>query len=150
MTHRLDGKPNGSGTLSAAIADPAGEPLYIGTRMDGANRLTGDISELIVIGSALSPGDLASIERYLAVSHQVVTVNTNPTNLVASVSGNQLTLSWPADHTGWTLQAQTNSLSAGLGTNWVNVPNSTSINHVVVPIVSTNSSVFYRLFYSPN
>ncbi|MEY4916604.1 MAG: hypothetical protein RL616_517, partial [Verrucomicrobiota bacterium] len=43
----------------------------------------------------------------------VVTVNTTPTNLVTSVSGNTLTLSWPADHTGWRLQAQTNDLSTG-------------------------------------
>jgi hypothetical protein len=149
VTHRLDEQPNGSGALSANFAD-AVQPLYVGTRIDGANRLTGDMAELIVVGSALSPGDLASIENYLAASHQVITVNTNPTNIVASVSGNQLTLSWPADHTGWTLQAQTNKLSTGLGTNWVNVPDSTSTNQVIVPIVSTNGSVFYRLFYSPN
>jgi hypothetical protein len=29
-------------------------------------------------------------------------------------SGNQFQLSWPADHTGWCLQMQTNIL----GTNW--------------------------------
>ena len=34
----------------------------------------------------------------------VVTVNTNPTNITTSVSGSTLTLSWPADHTGWRLQ----------------------------------------------
>src|SRR5262249_3266545 len=34
--------------------------------------------------------------------------NTTPTNIVMSVSGNQLTLQWPSDHTGWTLQSQTN------------------------------------------
>jgi len=40
-------------------------------------------------------------------------VNTAPTNITAVVSGNTLTLSWPADHTGWRLQAQTNSLNHG-------------------------------------
>jgi hypothetical protein len=77
----------------------------------------------------------------------VNTVNTNPTNIVVSVTNNQLYLTWPADHIGWQLQAQTNSLSVGISTNWVNVSGSTSTNQVVVPINLTNGSVFYRLMY---
>lgn len=74
------------------------------------------------------------------------TVNTHPTNILFSVSsGNQLTLSWPSDHTGWTLQSQTNSLAVGLSTNWSNVPNSTTTNQVTIPINLTNGGVFYRL-----
>jgi hypothetical protein len=65
VTHRLDGNTNGSGTLSTPIAD-TGQPLYIGTRGDTLNRLTGDLAELIVIGSALSSNDVASMENYLA------------------------------------------------------------------------------------
>ena len=42
---------------------------------------------------------------------------------VSYATGNgSLILSWPWDHTGWRLQAQTNSLAIGLGTNWFNVP----------------------------
>ena len=74
-------------------------------------------------------------------------VNLNPTNLVTTVSGNQLTLSWPADHIGWRLQAQTNAVGAGLGTNWVDVPNTSTINRVIIPINSTNGAVFYRMAY---
>ncbi|MDB6123486.1 MAG: Glucose/sorbosone dehydrogenase-like protein [Pedosphaera sp.] len=59
--------------------------------------------------------------------------------LAASVSGNNLDISWPV--AGGRLQAQTN----GLGTNWVDVPNSTATNRVVIPIAPSNSSVFYRL-----
>ena len=149
VTHRLDEQPNGGGTLSANFADMV-QPLYLGTRADGVNRLTGDLAEMMIIGSAVSPGDLASIENYLATSHGVITVNASPTSIVASLSNHQLTLSWPADHTGWTLQAQTNNPSMGLGTNWVNVADSTLTNQVVVPVDSTSGSVFYRLFYSPN
>jgi hypothetical protein len=72
-------------------------------------------------------------------------VNTNPTNIVTSVSGGNLTLSWPTDHTGFTLQSQTNSLSVGLATNWVNVAGSTTTNQVVIPINAANGAVFYRL-----
>ena len=73
-----------------------------------------------------------------------LTIATNPTNITVSVSGNTLTLSWPADHLGWILQSQTNSLSTGLGTNWVDVAGSaavTSTNIIMNPALPT---VFYR------
>lgn len=76
-------------------------------------------------------------------------VNPNPTNIVFSISGGQLTLSWPADHTGWELEIQTNSLSKGIGNNWVPDPASTSSDSVVLPINQANGTVFYRLVYPP-
>ena len=51
----------------------------------------------------------------------------------ANVAG-QLQISWPADHTGWQLQSQTNNLTSGLGTNWVNVPASMQTNQMTVPL----------------
>ncbi|MDR3378743.1 MAG: fibronectin type III domain-containing protein, partial [Verrucomicrobiae bacterium] len=67
------------------------------------------------------------------------------TNLSFSVSSAGLQISWPADHTGWKLQAQTNSLSAGLGTNWADVASSTITNQMSLPVVATNGGVFFRL-----
>jgi concanavalin A-like lectin/glucanase superfamily protein len=74
-------------------------------------------------------------------------INANPTNLVFGVTNNQLSLTWPADHTGWQLQAQTNKLSVGISTNWVNVTGSTGTNQVTIPMNLTNGGVFYRLIY---
>jgi hypothetical protein len=75
-------------------------------------------------------------------------VNLTPTNIVVGMpTPNALDLSWPLDHTGWTLQAQTNSSDVGLGTNWVPVGGSASTNHVVVTIDPANGTVFYRLVY---
>jgi hypothetical protein len=74
-------------------------------------------------------------------------VNPSPTNITSSVSGNQLTLSWPADHTGWTLQVQTNSASVGLSTTWYDVAGSTATNKVIYTINLANPTVFYRLKY---
>jgi fibronectin-binding autotransporter adhesin len=74
-------------------------------------------------------------------------VNTSPTNITTSVSGKTLTLSWPADHIGWRLQTQTNSLSTGLGTNWVDVPNTSTVNSCTNAINTANGSVFYRMVY---
>src|SRR5207245_3725805 len=36
----------------------------------------------------------------------VATVNTSPTNITVLANNGSLTLSWPADHTGWRLQAK--------------------------------------------
>jgi hypothetical protein len=77
----------------------------------------------------------------------IATVSTAPTNIVASASGSGLKLSWPADHTGWRLQVQTNAPGAGLGTNWVDVPGSSQTNEVTLPVDGTDASVFYRLVY---
>jgi fibronectin-binding autotransporter adhesin len=83
----------------------------------------------------------------ITVASAISLVNTNPTNITVSVNGGNLTLSWPSNHIGWRLQAETNSLNVGLGTNWATVPGSTNVNTVVVPIVKTNGAVFYRLIY---
>lgn len=72
-------------------------------------------------------------------------VNTTPTNLVFGVTNGQLSLSWPADHTGWHLQKQTNGLNSTSA--WVNVPGAETTNLVTVPVNTTNGSVFFRMAY---
>jgi fibronectin-binding autotransporter adhesin len=72
-------------------------------------------------------------------------LNPNPTPITSVVNGGNLELSWPVDHTGWTLQSQTNSLAVGLADNWGDVAGSTATNQVIVPINPANPTVFYRL-----
>ncbi len=74
-------------------------------------------------------------------------VDTTPTNIVTSVSGGVMTLTWPESHIGWRLQSQTNSLNVGLSNNWVDVPNSAATNRVDLPIGLDNGAVFFRLVY---
>ena len=69
------------------------------------------------------------------------------TNLSFQVTGNQFQFSWPADHLGWRLQVQTNSLAGGLGTNWMTVASSTNVTLLNSVLGSTNGVVFYRLIY---
>jgi hypothetical protein len=66
-----------------------------------------------------------------------------PVTLGASVSSGQMTLTWPS--TGWTLQVQTNSVSQGMRTNWVTVPNSSSTNQMTFPVSQSAGCIFYRL-----
>jgi len=77
----------------------------------------------------------------------VSTVNTARTNITFTVTGNQLNLSWPADHIGWRLQAQTNPVTVGLKSNWFDVPGSTTVSNITVPVNPANGSVFYRMAY---
>ncbi len=91
-----------------------------------------------------------AVDGSISVLVGVPNVNTTPTNITSSVSGNVLTLSWPADHTGWRLQEQTNSLAVGLSTStnaWITVPDSSSVNTINLPIDPNLPTVFYRLVY---
>lgn len=74
-------------------------------------------------------------------------VTTTPTNLSVGVTGNGLVVSWPNSHIGWTLQVQTNSLSAGLNDAWIDVPGSAATNQMTFPVNPANPTVFYRLTY---
>lgn len=89
--------------------------------------------------------DTTSSNGRITVASVTFMVNPSPTNIVAGATNGLLTLSWPADYTGWILQSQTNSLSKGLGTNWADVAGSALTNKVIVPIVSANGSVFFRM-----
>ena len=73
----------------------------------------------------------------------------NLTNAVLtnSFNGTALNLNWSLDHLGYRLQVQTNSLDTGLGNNWVDWPNSTSLTGAVITNNPANGSVFFRLVY---
>jgi len=72
-------------------------------------------------------------------------VNTTPTNLVSTLTNGLLALSWPADHIGWRLEAQTNALNIGLNSNWSTVTGSVATNQMLLPLSSEPGSVFYRM-----
>lgn len=76
-----------------------------------------------------------------------VTIATNPTNIIISVSGGNLNLSWPSDHLGWTLQ--TNSVGLTARNMWFAYPGSASLTNVSIPMDRTKTNVFYRLTYTP-
>ncbi|HXS69920.1 MAG TPA: hypothetical protein VN761_13830, partial [Candidatus Polarisedimenticolia bacterium] len=73
------------------------------------------------------------------------TINSNPTNITFQAGGGNLTLSWPADHLGWTLQSNADSL---LNSNaWFDYPAATGsrdVDQVVIPMLN-NTNVYFRL-----
>jgi hypothetical protein len=74
-------------------------------------------------------------------------VNPNPPLLTSVESGANLLLSWPADHIGWSLQVQTNSISVGISNNWHTILESSTGNTWTLPIDPANGCVFCRLVY---
>ncbi len=75
----------------------------------------------------------------------VQTVATNPTNIVTSLSGNTLALSWPSDHIGWRLE--TNSVNVGDTNFWFTLPGSDLTNQILLTIDPTSTNVFFRLIF---
>jgi autotransporter-associated beta strand protein len=73
------------------------------------------------------------------------TVALNPTNVTANFSGNTLTLSWPADHTGWRLE--TNSVDLANPNAWFPLPGSTSTNQILLPVSPASGKLFFRLVF---
>jgi autotransporter-associated beta strand protein len=149
-----------SGTANSASLVTANSVTYGGTLI--ATNISGTLSagqNFTVFNSATHTGTFTAIAgtpgpglawNFNSANGQlsVVTgVATNPTNITFSVSGGNLNLSWPANHLGWLLQVQTNSVAKGLGTNWVTVPNSGNVDSTNFPIVPANGTVFYRLTY---
>ena len=92
--------------------------------------VTWDVSQLAVNGTV-----------------RVATAAPVPVTLQSKVSGGNLTLTWPSDQTGWTLQEQINPATVGITTNWVPVPGSTATNQMTFPVDPANGSVFFRLTF---
>jgi autotransporter-associated beta strand protein len=149
---------SGTATLSSGTTfnvNNTGSPLAIGTHTivtagsGGSVAVSDSLPAVIVTGGGVANGAAPSlsIDGGGNLDLVVSSINTTPTNIVFSAISNSLTLTWPMDHTGWQLQAQTNSVSVGINNNWANVSGSTITNQEVFPINPTNGCVFYRLIY---
>lgn len=127
-----------SGSLQVANVGPVvavGEKFYL-------------FNQPVTGGSALSiTGGGATWVNNLEVdgSITVATVLAPPT-LNVSQLGNNLQFSWSGS--GYKLQAQTNTLSVGLSSNWGDYPGGGS-SPVTVPKDSTKGAVFFRLISTP-
>jgi hypothetical protein len=147
------GTPAGVGLLTSTTTNtalPGAALVSIGARTSAQSvnnydlQFKGRIDDVAIYNYVLTPIQVRA--DYVAGAKNAV-FSTSPTNILSSVVGTNLTLSWPVNHFGWRLLVQTNSLTQGLGTNWTIVANSNSTNAVIVPINRTNGSVFYELTY---
>lgn len=103
---------------------------------------TGGTGSITVTGNAGTGRGFSFTDGVVSV---ISTGPSGPATITNSVSGNTLSLTWPAGQ-NWRLQAQTNSLSVGLTTNgWVDVTATDGSYNATIN--STNPTVFYRLVY---
>jgi len=144
------------GTLELAEPDlAAGSTVTVasGAVLQLDFSVTNTVNGLVLNGVSQPLGIYSSTTSPLYLSgpgslQVAVSIASNPTNISFTVTGNQLKLTWPTDHKGWILQAQTNSLATGLtaaSNTWFDVSGSTASNTNVITINATNPTVFYRI-----
>ncbi|MFO1513123.1 MAG: autotransporter-associated beta strand repeat-containing protein [Verrucomicrobiota bacterium] len=170
-TLTLSATPVLNGSVVAEVDRNGGTPLSDVISV-GAPITYGGTLVVTNTGAPLQPGDTFTLFNassysgsFTLVSQtpgQVVTWNTayltangsisvatagplTPPTMTNSVSGNTITLNWPASYLGWVLQLQTNSISTGLSNNWVDVPGSGASTTATVTVDPQNPTVFIRL-----
>ena len=117
--------------------------LFKATGYGGAFAAT----NLPTLGAGLAWSNSVAVNGSLAV---LSTVSLVPTNLLFGLSGNYLTLSWPADHAGWRLLMQTSNLALGISAatnDWMTVPNSQLTNQLTLPLDVTLPDEYFRLVF---
>lgn len=128
-----------NGTVSVSNL---GAALHVGDKFTLFSQpVTGGATLAVSGGGVTWSNNLATDGSIVVLS----TMAAYSTNLTATVSGSTLTVSWPATHLGWILQVQTNSLSSGLSTNWVDVAGSSAVTSTNLTISATVPTAFYRL-----
>lgn len=131
---------DGTARIVTSTTAPAG--LTVALTYDGSPNAPTNVGTYLVIGTVVDALYVGSATNNLVV---VSGISNTPTNIISSVTGNQLTITWPESHLGWILQAQTNDLSAGLSGNWFDVTGSETGTQAVITIDPVNPTVFFRL-----
>jgi fibronectin type 3 domain-containing protein len=131
---------DGTAKSATAITTPAG--LTVAFTYDGSPNAPTNAGTYVVIGSVVDALYVGSATNNLVITNSVSNI---PTNITSSVTGDQLTISWPESHLGWILQGQTNALSTGIGGTWYDVPGSEAGTQAVITIDPVNPTVFFRL-----
>ena len=141
-----------SGVVSNAAAASVtvsnlGPALAIGQKFTLFSSAVSNGAAMTVAGGGVNWTNNLVVDGSISVLSVISSVNTNSFAINASVSGNNLNLSWPPDRLGWKVQLQTNSLNTGLNGNWVTLPATASVTNYTVTINPANPTVFIRMTY---
>ena len=145
---------NGTLTLSSSTVfqlNNTGSQLPGGTYTLISTGAGGVVAGTVPTGAITVGGGGAASTATLAITNGQLnlvvasSVNLTPTNISATVSGNSLNLSWPADHLGWTLQ--TNSVGLTATNQWFAYPGSAAVTNVSIPFDHAMTNVFFRMVY---
>jgi autotransporter-associated beta strand protein len=128
---------NGTGTLTVANLGPA---LQKGDKFTLFSQPVGNGGALTVTGGGATWTNNLAVDGSISVATVI-----GPPTLNYTQVGSSLQFSWTG---GYKLQAQTNSLSVGLSTNWADYPGG-GTSPVTVPMAVANGTVFFRLVSTP-
>jgi pectin methylesterase-like acyl-CoA thioesterase len=141
------GSPVAFSVAAVGMPDPAYQWRKNGTNIVGATNATYSIASAKLADNATYSVIVSNSAGTITSSNAVLTIPAVPAPITPTFTNGALNLSWPADRIGFRLEAQTNSLTTGLGTNWFTVGGSNSSNQFTIPINTTAGSIFYRLVY---
>jgi len=128
-----------SGTLTVANLGPA---LQMGDKFTLFNKLVQNGAALAVTGVGATWANNLAVDGSISVA-AVTRPTLNFTNVGRSVQ-----FSWDTSFGSYKLQSQTNSLSVGLATNWLDYPGG-GAGPVTVSIDALNGTIFFRLISTP-
>lgn len=129
---------NNTGTGTVTVTN-LGAALQVGDKFTLFNKSLGNGSALSVTGANVTWANNLDSDGSISV---LAVMATTPTNISYSLSGANLTLSWPANYLGWILQSNSVGVTAP---NWFDVPNSQNATQFIVTPEPAKPNVFYRL-----
>jgi autotransporter-associated beta strand protein len=129
----------GTGTITVLNLGPALQPGDTFTLF----------SQPLQNGAALTvTGSGATWVNNLAVNGTITANTVTRPTLGFSQTTTNMQFSWDTTLGNYKLQAQTNSITVGISTNWVDYTNG-NISPITVPLNKTNATVFFRLISPP-
>ncbi len=137
----VSGSLNNAGTGTVFVNNVGTDPLVPGDNFKFFSQAVGNGHTLTISG----PAGVAFANN-LEVDGSITVVPgtaSYPTNISFSVTGNTLSLTWPATHLGW--YAQSNSVSLADSNYWFDVPDSQNGTNLDITINPAQTNVFYRL-----
>lgn len=141
-TLKLDSSASNSGTLKLA----GGATLNL--NFTGTCVVTNFYTNNVALASGTyNASNLPGVITGSGLLQVVGGIPQTPTSISYSASPGHISISWPANYQGWILQMQTNTLSGGLNTNWVDVAGTASVTSTNILVDPAAPTVFYRLRY---
>jgi hypothetical protein len=133
-----------SGTVTGFVYSDTQASATTGALLfTSATTTSSPVGSYAIDGSGLTASNYTFVQDAGNATALTITINATPINVSFSVLNNQITLSWPADHLGWTLQ--TNSMDLSNEGDWFAYPGSTTNTSESITIDPTQVNVYFRL-----
>jgi hypothetical protein len=133
---------NGSGTIVVTNAGPA---INSGDTFKIFNKAVGGAGTFNIIGGGVNWNNNLAVDGSITATTVSTGPSTNPTNITFSVSGTNMSFSWPLDHLGWYLQMNTNLTS----NSWRTIFGTQNHTNNSANIVTNNLIEFFRMSLNP-